>query len=390
MADATNSVFTHFADLPDPRRPRGRLHVLGDLLTIALCAVVCGADGWAEVEQFGRAKEAWLRTFLQLPHGIPSHDTFGRVFAALDPAAFERCFAAWTTALAGASGGRLVAVDGKTLRRSFRRAWDRAWDRAAGRSVHLVSAFAEANGTVFGQLATDAKSNEITAIPRLLALLDLRGAVVTVDAMGCQREVAAAVVGRAADYVLAVKENQPTLHARVKALLDEAVLDGFRGMSHGRCEASDDGHGRVEVRRAWVTDEVRWLGEELLSLWPGLAGGSIGVVESVRQDLGDLSGKVTTERRYFISSLAGTDAARFARAVRGHWSVENRLHWSLDVSFREDDCRIRVGHGAENFSRLRRIALNLLRGETGVKVGIKGKRLKAGWDHDYLLKVLSG
>lgn len=385
MADS-NSVLAHFADLPDPRRPRGRLHRLTDLLTVAICAVVCGADGWVEVEQFGRAKEQWFRTFLALPRGIPSHDTFGRVFAALDPAAFERCFVAWAGSLAGSGGGRLVAVDGKTLRRGFRR----AWDRAAGRSVHLVSAFAAANGVAFAQLATDAKSNEITAIPALLELLDLKGATVTADAMGCQREVAAAVVAGGGHYVLALKGNQPALHAKVKALLDEAVPGAFRGMSHGHSEETDGGHGRVEVRRVWVTDEVRWLGEGLLSAWPGLAGGSVAVVESVRQDLGDLGGKTTTDRRYFISSLPGTDAGRFGRAVRGHWAVENNLHWSLDVTFREDDCRIRVGNGAENFSRLRRIALNLLRGEATAKVGIKAKRLKAGWDHDYLLKVLSG
>ena len=384
---ASNSVLEHFASLPDPRHARGRLHVLGDVLTLAICAVVCGADSWAEVEQFARAKEAWFRTFLSLPAGVPSHDTFGRVFAALDPDAFERCFVAWTAAVAGSSRGRLVAVDGKAIRRGFRR----AWDRAAGRAVTLVSAFAEANGVVLGQVAVDAKSNEITAIPKLLELLDLRGATVTIDAMGCQREVAAAIVAKGGDYVLSLKGNQSALHEKVRVLLDASITERFAGgMSHGHHESTDGGHGRVEVRRTWVTDEVQWLGPDLLALWPGLATGSVGVVESVRQDLGDLSGRVTTERRYFISSLAGVDAGRFAAAVRGHWSVENGLHWSLDVGFGEDRCRARVGHAAENFSRLRRLSLNLLRGDRTVKVGIKGKRLRAGWDHDYLLKVLTG
>ena len=384
---ASNSVLKHFASLPDPRRPRGRVHVFGDLLTMAIRAVVCGADSWVEVGQFARAKAAWFATFLSLPAGVPSHDTFGRLFAALDPDAFERRFAAWASALAGAGRGRLTAVDGKSIRRGFRR----AWDRAAGRGVTLVSAFAEAGGVVFAQVAVDAKSNEITAIPKLPGLVDVRGATVTIDAMGCQREVAAAVVAKGGDYVLALKGNQSAPHDRVRVLPDASIAEGFAGgMSHGYAESTDGGHGRVEVRRTWVTDEVRWLGPELLALWPGLAGGSVGVVESVRQDLGDLSGKVTTERRCFVSSLAGVDAGRFAAAVRGRWSVENGLRWSLDVSFAEDQCRARVGHAAESFSRLRRIGLNLLRRESTSKVGIKAKRLKAGWDNDYLLKVLTG
>jgi predicted transposase YbfD/YdcC len=241
-----------------------------------------------------------------------------------------------------------------------------------------------------GQVAVEGKGNEITAIPKLLELLDLDGALVTIDAIGCQREVAARVVVGGGDYVLAVKENQPTLHAKVKALLDEAILGRFDGMSHGYRERTDAGHGRIETRRVWVTDEVHWLGEALLAQWPGLSGGSVGVVEAVRQDLGDLTGRVTTERRYFISSRAGTDVAAFADAVRGHWSIENRLHWQLDVSFREDERRIRKGHGAENYSRLCRLVLNLLKRDQTVKIGVHGKRLKAGWDEHYLLRLLTG
>lgn len=382
-APAAGGILRFFDHLPDPRAANV-VHRLHDILVVALCAVICGADGWAEVEVFGRSKLGWFKTFLDLPGGIPSHDTFGRVFARLDPDAFERCFTAWVSSVAQASGGRLISIDGKSIRRSFEHAWDRSG------MAHLVSAFADANRMVFAQAAVSDKSGELEAIPRLLALLDLHGATVTADAGGCQREVARRVVEGGGDYVLAVKENQPTLHAKVKALLDEAILGGFGGMSHGRCERSDGGHGRVETRRAWVTDEVRWLGHELLSQWPGLAGGSVAAVEAVRQDLGDLAGKAATGRRYFISSLGGTDADRFADAVRGHWSVENKLHWQLDISFREDERRIRKGHGAENYSRLCRLALNLLKRDDSVKIGVHGKRLKAGWDEHYLLRLLTG
>jgi predicted transposase YbfD/YdcC len=382
-APATGGVLRFFRDLPDPRAPNV-VHKLHDILVVALCAVVCGADGWAEVEVFGRSKLAWFKTFLDLPGGIPSHDTFGRVFARLDPDAFERCFTAWVSSLAGASGGRLIAIDGKAIRRSFGHAWDKSG------MAHLVSAFVDANRMVFGQAAVGGKSNELEAIPRLLGLLDLAGATVTIDAIGCQRDVARRVVEKGGDYVLAVKQNQPALHAKVKALLDEAIVGSFRGMSHGHSEHTDGGHGRVETRRVWVTDEVRWLGEELLGQWPGLSGGSVGVVEAVRQNLGDLSGRVTTERRYFVTSITGTDAARLGDAVRGHWAVENKLHWQLDVSFREDERRIRKGHGAENYSRLCRLALNLLKRDRTIKIGVHGKRLKAGWDEHYLLRLLTG
>ena len=250
--------------------------------------------------------------------------------------------------------------------------------------AHLVSAYVDANRAVFAQVATDAKSNEIEAIPRLLGLLDLAGATVTVDAVGCQTEIARQIVHAGGRYVLAVKANQPTLHAKVKALLDEAILDRFDGMSHGTCAETCGGHGRVEVRRAWVTDEVRWLGGDLVAAWPGLA--AVAAVECERDAAG---GRRSVERRYFVTSLTGTDAAAVLAAVRGHWAVENRLHWQLDVSFREDECRVRVGHGAENLSRLRRIALNLLKRDASVKIGVNGKRLKAGWDEHYLLRLLT-
>ena len=392
-ATAAAGFLRFFRDLPDPRRGCNAIHKLHDIVVIAVLAVICGADGWAQVALFGRSKAKWLGTFLDLPGGIPSHDTFGLVFARLDPDAFERCFVAWVSALAEATGGRLIAVDGKAIRRSFERAWDKSG------MAHLVSAFVRGNQMVFGQLAVDGKSNEITAIPRLLALLDLHGAVVTVDAAGCQKAVAAAAVAGGADYVLALKGNQPTLHRRALALMTEAALDHARGgaATAGGADGSvrrgvtgrvvEAGHGRREARRVLVTNDLAGLGKAAAG-WAGP--GSVVMVESERQDLGDTSGKVTTERRLYLSSLKSLDAGRMADLVRGHWSVENNLHWQLDVSFDEDQRRIRTGHGAENYSRLCRIALNLLKRDTSVKAGIKSKRLTAGWDHDYLLRLISG
>lgn len=375
---ATGGILRFFGDLPDPRA-HNVIHKLYDIFVLAICAVICGADGWVEVQEFGRSKESWFKTFLDLKHGIPSHDTFGRVFANLDPDAFERCFVAWTRALPAVTGGKLIAIDGKAIRRSF----DHAWDKSG--MAHLVSAFVQANHIVFAQLAVADKSNEIDAIPRLLRLLDLHDATVTIDAMGCQREVARQIIEAEGDYVLAVKENQPTLHQKVQSLLDEAILENFEGMKHDRHQTIDGDHGRVETRRVWMTNEVHWLGKDLLAQWPGLK--SIVAVERLRED--QSSGKSSCERRYFISSMATLDAVAMAKTVRGHWSVENNLHWQLDVSFNEDQRRIRKDHGAENFSRLCRLALNLLKREKSAKIGVHGKRLKAGWDNHYLLKLLT-
>jgi predicted transposase YbfD/YdcC len=386
-AQATEEILRFFRGVPDPRAANAR-HRLSDILSIAILAVLCGCEGWAAVEGWGLLNAQWLGTLLALPHGIPSHDTFDRVFGLLDPLAFETAFQEFTAQLIKGGGGLFVRGDGKTLRRSWKTAWSKT-------PVHLVSAFVEQNRVVLGQLATDCKSNEITAIPRLLAMLSLCGRTVTIDAMGCQREIAAQIIGQQGHYILAVKENQPTLHAKVKTLLDEAILENFRGMSHGFCEQTQqkDNHGRVETQRVWVSDEVHWLGEDLRRQWPGLA--SVIAVESVRQDLGDLSGKVTTERRYFISSHAGTDARFLAEGIRGHWGIENSLHWQLDVSMNEDQCRLRQGSGAENFSRLRRIALNKLKrweikkpnGKT-LKVGLRIKQQMCGWSRNSLLQAL--
>jgi predicted transposase YbfD/YdcC len=375
---ATVVPLRQFQNLPDPRA-RNVIHKLHDMIVLAVCAVICGADGWVEVELFAKGKQAWFKSFLDLPGGIPSHDTFNRLFARLQPDAFEQCFTAWTRALAG--GGKLIAIDGKSIRRSFEHGWDKSG------MAHLVSAFVADNHLVFSQVAVKDKSNEITAIPRLLDLLDLHGATVTIDAIGCQRDIARRIVEGGGDYVLSLKDNQPTLHQKAKTLLDEAILLNFVDMSHGTFESKDDGHGRLETRRVWVTDEVHWIQQRLEEPWPSL--GSVAAVECVRQDLSDYSGKVTTERRYFVSSRNGTDAQAFAQAVRGHWAVENNLHWQLDVSFGEDQRRIRKGYGAENFSRLCRLALNLLKRDKTVKVGIHGKRLKAAIDDHYLLRLLT-
>lgn len=386
-ATATAGFLRFFGDVPDPRTGNFITHKLHDLIVIAVLAVICGADGWVQVAFWGRCKAKWLATFLDLPGGIPSHDTFDRVFRLLDPDRFERCFLNWMAAVVELSAGRLVSIDGKAIRRSFRHAWDRSG------MTHLLSAFVSQgdNRLVFSQLAVEDKSNEIVAIPKLLGLLDLQGAVVTIDAIGCQRQVAAAVVAGGADYVLPVKENQPTLLSKSRSLLDDVVLDHAKGIQDktrvGYFQQDESGHGRVETRRVWVSDEVQWLGEDLLALWPGLS--SIALVERTRQDLGDLGGKVSVERQIYISSVRGIDARAIAAAARGHWSVENNLHWQLDVSFGEDQNRIRKGNGAQNYSRLCRIALNLLKQDTSTKAGIKTKRLNAGWDHDYLLRLIS-
>ena len=367
----------HFARLPDPRIERCKRHELLDVVTIALCAVIRGADTWVDVAEFGRSKAAWLRTFLALPHGIPSHDTFGRVFAALDPAAFEAAFLGWVQALATATAGQAVAIDGKTLRRSH--------DRANGKGpLHLVSAWAGTNRLVLGQVAVDEKSNEITAIPALLESLALAGCVVTIDAMGCQTAIAGQVIAREADYVLALKDNHPTLHEAVAFHFARAREAGFADIGHTRHEAVEKDHGRIEVRRCWATDDpavLAWLDPE--RAWPGLQ--SVAAVEAERR----LDDTVTRETRYFLSSLPG-DARAIAAAVRGHWGIENRLHWVLDVAFREDECRVRAGHAAENLAVLRHLALNLLRQEQSAKIGIKAKRLKAAWDDAYRRKVLAG
>lgn len=368
-----SSFHDHFAALTDPRCPNAR-HQLSDILVIAICAVICGAEGWEDIEEYGKAQAEWFEEVLDLPHGIPCDDTFRRVLSRLDPDELTQCFLSWSEALSDMSGGDIVSIDGKTLRHSF----DHAASQAA---IHMVSAWAHVNRLVLGQLKVDAKSNEITAIPKLLQLLDLQGATVTIDAMGCQKEIAQAITEQGADYVLALKENHQTLYDDVQLFLDDAKATDFAEMDHACVETVDGDHGRIETRTYWVTSAIEWLGAK--ASWAKLH--SVGMVESRRER----AGATSTETRFFLTSLPG-DVERFAQAVRQHWGIENSLHWVLDVSFDEDACRIRKDKGAQTFAVLRHIALNLLRRESHHKRGIKARRKRAGWDRAYLLQVLIG
>jgi len=366
---APASIANHFAELRDPRVARTRRHELLEVVTIAILAVICGADSWDQIEEFARGRLAWLRTFLLLEHGYPSDDTFRRVFSALDAKAFQACFAKWMKAIAGSLAGKQLAIDGKTLRGSL--------DSAEGLApLHMIHAWVAENALLLGQFVTDAKSNEITAIPQLLALLDLRGALVTIDAMGCQTAIATKIAERGGDYLLALKDNQPLTHQEVSAYFDGAI-----GSAEVRCcEEVDKGHGRFELRRVHVSDAIGWFADR--ARWPDLK--SFVAVERERI----VDGKSTYERAEFLCSLKSSELARIAAATRAHWSVENQLHWSLDVSFREDASRIRDRNGATNFATLRRLALVALRREKTVKKGAPSKRFRAAVDPDYLLLVL--
>lgn len=370
-----------FVALPDPRDNNSR-HMFIDILTIALFAVICGADGWVAVAAYGQAKEAWLKTFLALPSGIPSHDTFGRVFAKLNPEAFEKCFGIWIESLAevskGALSGRAVSFDGKSIRRSFLSAFDKSG------MAHLVSAFVQDNQMAFAQIKTQGKGGELDAIEQLIKLLDLKKAIVTIDALGCNLHIAQLLREAKADYLLQIKENQPTLLAGVKSLFDEAILEQFKDFRHATATTVDGDHGRIETRRVDVLWDIKHLGP-MAKEWPGLK--SVVRVESTRE----VGTNKSQEHHYYLSTLHGRyKAETFLKHIRGHWGIENQLHWQLDVSFSEDDRRIRKGHGAENFSRLCRIALTLLKQETTHKTGIAIKRQSCGWDNDYLLKVVAG
>jgi predicted transposase YbfD/YdcC len=324
------------------------------------------------MEQFGHAKLAWLRTFLALPNGIPSHDTFRRVFGLLDPQQFATAFLSWTQSLRAAVGAEVVALDGKTLRRSF--------DRAKGRGpIHLVSAWASSNRLVLGQLKTADKSNEITAVPELLRALELAGCIVTVDALNCQKTIAKEISEADAEYVLALKANHGTAYEEVRSFLTDARQRNFAGMAHDFVETVDKEHGRLETRRYWITEQIGWFADR--PQWEKLR--SVALVESERE----VGGERRVEQRVFLCSL-DANAAVLARAVRGHWGIENQLHWVLDAQLGEDDCRVRTGHAAENLATLRRLVLNLLRRDTQSKVGIRAKQLKASWDHAYLQSLL--
>jgi predicted transposase YbfD/YdcC len=366
------------SDLPDPRVKRTRAHNLIDILVIAICAALCGAEGWDDFVSFGRAKEDWLRGRLELalPSGIPSADTFRRVLGRIDPERFETCFRTWTRQLHVRTQGEVIALDGKVVRHSF----DTACQQPA---IHMVSAWAARARLVLGQVKIEDKTNEIPTVPALLRLLDIQGCIITTDAMSCQKATAAQIVEQGADYVLAVKDNQPTLYQDIKARFEHAEAHRFEDTAYDRFLHNDKGHGRIEQRccQLITLSECDPCWSDVQAQWAGLS--SLAKITCTRQ-IGD---QHTTEVRYFISTLKD-DAREVLRAVRQHWGIENRLHYVLDVSMEEDDCRIRKDHGAENFAVLRHIALNLLQKETTCKRGIKAKRKQAGWDNEYLARLL--
>ena len=366
------SVSRHFGHLPDPRIERCKLHKLIDIMTITICAVISNADGCEDIEAYGRAKEPVLRRFLELPHGIPSHDTFERVLARLDPSAFQRCFLDWVTHIRTKLPGDVVAIDGKTACGTR----DAAIDLSP---LHLISAWSSANALVLGQLRTSDKSNEITAIPLLLDILDIQGCIVTIDAMGCQTAIVEKIVEKEADYVITCKGNQEQLHEDIEALFARLLQQALPQTDLTHHQTIDERHGRREIRDYWSTAELASLRTK--ERWKGLQ--SVAMVRSERQT----SKGSAIETRYFISSLPN-NAQRIAKAIRAHWTIENQLHWVLDVVFHEDDSRMRSGDAAQNIAVIRHMSLNMLRQETSYKKSVRQKRLRAGWDDMYMLKVL--
>jgi predicted transposase YbfD/YdcC len=366
------SIARHFRSLEDPRIERTKKHLLLDIITLTICAVIAGAEGWEDVEDYGKEKYEWLKTFLALPAGIPSHDTISRVFRRLKPEQFEQCLVGWLMALSDALGVEHIAIDGKTLRRSFDRA-------SAANALHLVSAWSVKNSLTLGQVAVDEKSNEITAIPALLRLLELKGAIVTIDAMGCQKEIAAQIVNEGGDYVLAVKENHPKLHEALVQHFERLHDTDFQDGTCHRHNTVERAHGREEERFYYTTSVPASLAEHQPG-WTGLA--SVGQVITVTQR----EGRETSDVRYYISSL-DPRVKRFAEVTRGHWGIENSLHWVLDVTFNEDQSRIRKDHGQRNFACLRRFTTSLIKQDTS-RGSIRRKRKRAAWNNQVLLNIL--
>lgn len=370
----------HFANLKDPRVERCRLYPLLEILIISLCATLCGAEGWEHMNEWGIAKQTWLKENLglELANGIPRDDTFRRVLSQLDPAEFGVCFLSWTQAIQHHTRGEVIALDGKTLRHTF--------DMATGqKAIHMVSAWASQNRLVLGQVKVEDKSNEITAIPTLLSLLDISGCIVTIDAMGTQRAIAAQIIGKGGEYILALKGNQESVHKDVQLFFEYAKSKRWEEIAHHYCEQITKDHGRLETRRCWQVDlsslEGRW--SDVIEKWKGLT--SLICIESVRQ----IGNKTSVEMRYFLGSICG-DARKALESVRSHWGIENSVHWVLDVTMNEDANRIRKDHAPANLATIRHLALNLCRREKGCKRGVKAKMLKAAWDENYLLQLMLG
>lgn len=365
-------LVSHLSRVTDPRSDKNKLYPLAEILLLCVSAVVSGADGWKSIAEFGHIKLNWLRKFLPFENGIPSEDCIAWVMRRLPPKEFQECFVDWTKSVVKLTNGEIVAIDGKTSRGSC--------DKRNGHSaIHMVSAWANQNSLSLGQVATDEKSNEITAIPNLLNMLDIKGAIVTIDAMGCQKKIAEQIVSQGADYILAVKDNQPKLHEAIKDYFETAKAMDFRNAQMTYDEQTDAGHGRVEVRRCWLVNDISTLPKP--EKWDKLQ--SIALIESERHE----NGETAHESRYYITSLA-CEATRFSQAVRLHWGIENRLHWVLDVIFGEDDCRIRRDNAPANFNTFRQFAINLIRqAKTGLSV--KGSRFKAAWDDSFRYNLLA-
>jgi predicted transposase YbfD/YdcC len=367
----TKSVDYYFEQIQDPRH-HNTVHRLIDIIILSISAVVAGADTYEQIENFGKKRKKWLQKFLELPAGIPSHDTIGRVFERIDPDEFQNSFKLWIEAITEITSGQVIAIDGKTLRRSH----DRSKDKKA---IHMISAWAASNKVVLGQLKTAEKSNEITAIPRLLKLLDITGCIITIDAMGTQKKIAKTIIDKGGDYVLAVKENHKSLYTDITAFFEDTSCHDSDAYKLNQHETTDGDHGRIEIRKYATTSDILWLqGKEN---WSGIK--SIGVVLSTRE----INGKISSEKRYYISSL-DSDAKKFGHAVRSHWGIENAVHWVLDIAFREDESRIRKGYAPENFAVLRHIALNLIRNNKSFKGSIKSKRFNAALDIEYLEEIM--
>jgi len=376
--EISESFFVYFGEMPDPRVERTKRHSLVDILFQCVCAVLCGADDCVAIADFGRSREEWLKRFVPMGGGPPSHDTISRVLSLLDPPSLSACFVAWVAAIQDITNGQVIAVDGKTVRRTF----DLATGKAA---IHMVSAWGSANGIVLGQVKTEEKSNEITAIPELLKMLDLVGNVVTIDAMGTQKAIAGQIIEQGGDYVLAAKGNQPDLYSDIQACFERAIGNRFMDgnadtIDHDFYQSVDADHGRIETRRCWclpVTSDVT-----TASQWAGIQ--SIALIEGERK-IGD---KTTIERRYFISSLE-VDAKRIAKSVRAHWGIENSLHWVLDVTFNEDQMRTRKDNGPQVRAVLNHAAINICKMNTTRKASIRRKRNIAAWEPDFLTELIT-